>query len=189
VLSAERRGSALDTSSVGLSVVARAVPSFWLGLMLILLFAVIFEWLPTSGRGSLDHLILPALTLSASFLAEILLLTRSGMMAVLDEDYIRTAKAKGLGSLTIDRRHALPNAALPLVSAVGVIFTRLIGGAVVTETVFSWPGVGSLAVDGLTQRDFPVVLASVTVLAVLVSAINLVTDLSYGFLDPRIRRA
>jgi peptide/nickel transport system permease protein len=188
VLAAERRGSTVDTASVGLSVVARAVPSFWLGLMLILLFAVGLQWLPTSGRGSPDHLILPAVTLSASFLAEILLLTRAGMMSVLDEDYVRTARAKGLTTFTIDRRHALPNAALPLVSAIGVIFTRVIGGAVVIETVFSWPGVGSLAVDGLTQRDYPIVLASVTVLALLVSVINLVTDLSYGFLDPRIRR-
>jgi peptide/nickel transport system permease protein len=189
VASAERRGSILDTASVGLSVVARAVPSFWLGLMFILFFAVTLQLLPTSGRGSPEHLILPAFTLSASFLAEILLLTRAGMMAVLDEDYIRTAKAKGLSRLVIDRRHALPNAALPLVSAIGIIVTRLIGGAVVTETVFSWPGVGSLAVDALTQRDFPVVLATVTVLAVLVSLITLATDLSYGFLDPRIRNA
>jgi peptide/nickel transport system permease protein len=189
VLAAERRGSIVDTMSVGLSVVGRAVPSFWLGLMLILLFAVNLQWLPTSGRGSVDHLILPAVTLSASFLAEIILLTRAGMMGVLDEDYVRTARAKGLTRLTIDRRHALPNAALPLVSAIGVIFTRVIGGAVVIETVFSWPGVGSLAVDGLAQRDFPIVLASVTVLALLVSAITLVTDLSYGFLDPRIRRS
>lgn len=189
VLAAERRGSIVDTASVGLSVAARAIPSFWLGLMLILFFAVSLQLLPTSGRGSPEHLILPAFTLSASFLAEILLLTRSGMMAVLDEEYIRTATAKGLKRLVIDRRHALPNAALPLVSAIGIIATRLIGGAVVTETVFSWPGVGSLAVDALTQRDFPVVLATVTVLAVLVSIITLATDLSYGFLDPRIRRA
>ncbi|MCC6642891.1 MAG: ABC transporter permease [Deltaproteobacteria bacterium] len=189
VLSAANRGRPIDVAAVGISVVARAMPSFWLGLMLILLFAVQLGWLPTSGRGTPLHLILPALTLAAAFLADVLLLTRGGMLAVLDEEYIRTARAKGLGETLIHVRHALPNAALPVVSAIGLIFARLIGGAVVTETVFAWPGVGSIAVEALAARDFPLVEASVIVLGLAVALISLLTDLAYGLLDPRIRHA
>lgn len=189
VLGAANRGRPIDVAGVGISVVARAMPSFWLGLMLILLFAVWLGWLPTSGRGTPLHLVLPALTLAAAFLADVLLLTRAGMLAVLDEEYIRTARAKGLGETLIHVRHALPNAALPVVSAIGLIFARLIGGAVITETVFAWPGVGSIAVEGLAARDFPLVVASVIVLGLAVALISLLTDLAYGLLDPRIRHA
>jgi peptide/nickel transport system permease protein len=189
ILGAAFRGRLADTLGVGLSMVARAMPSFWLGLMAILLFAVTLGWLPTSGRGSPAHVILPAATLAAAFLADILLLTRAGMLEVLDEDYIRTARAKGVREPLVHLRHALSNAALPVVSAVGLTFGRLIGGAVVTETVFAWPGVGSIAVEGLSARDFPLVQASVLVLALAVAVINLLTDLSYGLLDPRIRHA
>lgn len=184
---AANRGRWIDVGSVGFSIVARAMPSFWLGLMSILLFAVILGWTPTSGRGTPLHLLLPAATLAATFLADVLLLTRSGMLETLDDDYIRTARSKGLSARLIQFRHALPNAALPVVSSVGLIGGRLIGGAVITETVFAWPGVGSLAIDGITSRDFPLVQASVIVLAIAVAVVNLVTDLSYGLLDPRIR--
>jgi len=184
---AANRGRWIDVGSVGFSIVARAMPSFWLGLMSILLFAVILGWTPTSGRGTPLHLVLPAATLAATFLADVLLLTRSGMLETLDEDYIRTARAKGLSARLIQLRHALPNAALPVVSSVGLIGGRLIGGAIITETVFAWPGVGSLAIDGITSRDFPLVQASVIVLAIAVAVVNLLTDLSYGVLDPRIR--
>lgn len=184
---AANRGRWIDVGSVGFSIVARAMPSFWLGLMSILLFAVILGWTPTSGRGTPLHLLLPAATLAATFLADVLLLTRSGMLETLDEDYIRTARAKGLSARLIQLRHALPNAALPVVSSVGLIGGRLIGGAIITETVFAWPGVGSLAIDGITSRDFPLVQASVIVLAIAVAVVNLLTDLSYGILDPRIR--
>ena len=189
ILAAANRGRPVDVLGIGFSVVARAMPSFWLGLMLILLFAVILGWVPTSGRGTPLHLVLPAVTLAAAFLADILLLTRAGMLEVLDEEYVRTARAKGLSERLVHLRHALPNAALPVVSAIGLIFARLIGGAVVTETVFAWPGVGSIAVEGLAARDFPLVQASVIVLALAVALINLLTDLSYGLLDPRIRQA
>lgn len=189
MLAAANRGRPIDVLGIGFSVVARAMPSFWLGLMLILLFAVILGWVPTSGRGTPLHLLLPAITLAAAFLADILLLTRAGMLEVLDEEYVRTARAKGLSERLVHLRHALPNAALPVVSAIGLIFARLIGGAVVTETVFAWPGVGSIAVEGLAARDFPLVQASVIVLALAVALINLLTDLSYGLLDPRIRQA
>ena len=184
---AANRGRWIDIGSVGFSIVARAMPSFWLGLMSILLFAVILGWTPTSGRGTPLHLVLPAATLAATFLADVLLLTRSGMLETLDEDYIRTARAKGISPRLIQLRHALPNAALPVVSSVGLIGGRLIGGAIITETVFAWPGVGSLAIDGITSRDFPLVQASVIVLAIAVAVVNLLTDLSYGILDPRIR--
>lgn len=184
---AANRGRWIDVGSVGFSIVARAMPSFWLGLMSILLFAVILGWTPTSGRGTPLHLLLPAATLAATFLADVLLLTRAGMLETMDEDYIRTARAKGLSARLIQLRHALPNAALPVVSSVGLIGGRLIGGAIITETVFAWPGVGSLAIDGITSRDFPLVQASVIVLAIAVAVVNLLTDLSYGVLDPRIR--
>jgi peptide/nickel transport system permease protein len=184
---AANRGRWVDVGAVGFSIVARAMPSFWLGLMSILLFAVILGWTPTSGRGTPLHLVLPAATLAATFLADVMLLTRAGMLETMDEDYIRTARAKGLSARLIQLRHALPNAALPVVSSVGLIGGRLIGGAIVTETVFAWPGVGSLAIDGITSRDFPLVQASVLVLAMAVAVVNLLTDLSYGVLDPRIR--
>jgi peptide/nickel transport system permease protein len=187
IAAATNRGRWIDVGSVGFSIVARAMPSFWLGLMSILLFAVILGWTPTSGRGTPLHLLLPAVTLAATFLADVVMLTRSGMLDVLDEDYIRTARAKGLSARLVQLRHALPNAALPVVSSVGLIGGRLVGGAVVTETVFAWPGVGSLAITGITSRDFPLVQASVIVLALAVAAVNLLTDLSYGVLDPRIR--
>jgi peptide/nickel transport system permease protein len=184
---AANRGRWVDVGAVGFSIVARAMPSFWLGLMSILLFAVILGWTPTSGRGTPLHLVLPAATLAATFLADVMLLTRAGMLETMDEDYIRTARAKGLSARLIQLRHALPNAALPVVSSVGLIGGRLIGGAIVTETVFAWPGVGSLAIDGITSRDFPLVQASVLILAMAVAVVNLLTDLSYGVLDPRIR--
>jgi peptide/nickel transport system permease protein len=187
ILGAVFRGRFIDVAGTGLATVARAMPSFWLGLMSILLFAVILGWLPTSGRGTPMHVVLPAVTLAASFVADILLLTRAGMLEVLEEDYIRTARSKGVPERAVHLRHALSNASLPVMSSIGMIFGRLIGGAVVTETVFAWPGVGSLAVEGLSARDFPLVQASVIVLALAVTAINLLTDLSYGLLDPRIR--
>lgn len=188
VLSASKRGW-IDFVSVAFAAAVRAIPSFWLGLMFILFFAVQLGWLPTSGRGGLANLIMPATTLALAFVADILLLVRSGLRATMDEEFIRTAQAKGLSERVIYLRHALPNTAIPVLSIIGITFGRLLGGAVVTETVFSWPGIGSLAVEAVTSRDFPLVEASVFVLALGIVVINLLTDLSYGIFDPRIRRA
>jgi peptide/nickel transport system permease protein len=189
VISAVNRGGWLDLATVGLAVTARAMPSFWLGLMLILLFAVQLHVLPTSGRESFRNLVLPATTLALTSLADIVLLVRAGMLATLDEDYIRTARAKGLKDRVVYLRHALRNAAIPVASVIGLTLGTLLGGAVVTETVFSWPGVGSLAVEAVASRDFPLVQAAVFVLAIIIVAINLLTDLTYSLLDPRIRRS
>jgi peptide/nickel transport system permease protein len=189
ILSAARQGRLADFISTSATLAARAMPSFWLGLMLIVIFGVKLEWLPTFGIGGWQHLILPAITLSSAFIADIVLLTRSGVLEVMGEDYIRTARAKGMGEFVVYLRHAFPNAALPIVSAVGVICSHLVGGAVVTETVFAWPGVGSMAVQAVTARDFPLVQASVIVVALGVALVNLLTDLSYGLLDPHVRHA
>lgn len=189
VLTAARNGKASDFVAVAAALAVRAMPSFWLGLMLIVVFGVKLGWLPTFGAGGPSHLVLPALTLAAAFVADLTLLTRSGLLEVLGEDYVRTAVAKGMGTRVILLRHALRNAALPIVGATGVICSNLIGGAVVSETVFAWPGVGSMAVQAVTARDFPLVEASVICVGVGVAAITLLTDLCYGLLDPRIRRS
>lgn len=189
VLSGARSGHVGDVLAVAAALAVRAMPSFWLGLMLIVVFGVRLGWLPTFGAGGPSHLVLPALTLAAAFVADLMLLTRSGLLEVLGEDYVRTAVAKGMGRRVIVLRHALRNAALPIVGATGVICSNLIGGAVVSETVFAWPGIGSMAVQAVTARDFPLVEASVVCVGVGVAAITLLTDLSYGVLDPRIRRA
>jgi len=189
ILSAARPGRFSDFIAVSAALAARAMPSFWLGLMLIVVFGVELGWLPTFGAGTPAHLVLPALTLAFGFIADLVLLTRSGLLEVMGEDYIRTAVAKGVQPPVILLRHGLRNAALPIVSAAGVVCSQLIGGAVVTETVFAWPGIGSLAVQAVTARDFPLVEASVVVVGLGVALVTLVTDLSYGLLDPRIRRA
>jgi ABC-type dipeptide/oligopeptide/nickel transport system permease component len=165
------------------------MPSFWLGLMLILIFAVNLRLLPSSGRGTLAHLVLPALTLGAFFMARLTRLVRSGLLDVLGQDYIRTARAKGVGEWLVVVRHALKNAAIPIVTIVGLDIGTLLGGAVITETVFAWPGVGRLAIDSVSVRDFPVVQADVFFLALAFVAINLVVDLLYTWLDPRVRLA
>lgn len=189
VASAVNQGLWIDTLSVGIAVMLRAMPGFWLGLMFIVFFSVLLGWLPTSGSGSLKNLIMPATVLGLSLFGDILLLVRSGLLEVLDEDYIRTARAKGLTERAVYFRHALRNSAIPVVSVAGVTFGRLIGGAIIVETIFAWPGVGSLAVGAVSARDFPLVEASVLVLASIISVVNLATDLSYSFVDPRIRHA
>lgn len=189
MLSAARPGKIIDFLGVSGALAARSMPSFWLGLMLIILFGVTLKWLPTFGAGGLSHLILPAVTLSAEFVADIMLLTRSGLLEVLGEDYIRTARAKGIGEFVVFVRHALPNAALPIVGTTGVICSRLIGGAVITEIVFAWPGVGALAIQAVNARDFPLVEASVIVLALCVAVVNVVADLCYGIFNRQVQSA
>jgi peptide/nickel transport system permease protein len=187
VVAAIRRGSITDRLCTVGAVAGQAMPIFWLGIMLIIVFAVLLRWLPASGRGSLVHLVLPAITLGAYLAPLTMRLTRSGMLDVLTQDYIRTARAKGVAERLVLYRHALRNAAIPIVTILGVQFGRLLGGAVVTETVFAWPGVASLAVKAIRTYDYPVVQAAVILLALLIVLVNLLTDIAVTWLDPRIR--
>jgi peptide/nickel transport system permease protein len=187
IVAALYRGRAADVLAMGFAVVGQATPYFWMGIMLILVVSVELAWLPTSGRGSWSHLILPAVTLGTHFAASLARLTRTSMLEVLGQNFVTTARAKGLGEPRVVLAHALKNAAVPVVTLIGLQFGMLLGGAVVTETIFAWPGVGRLAVQSIFVRDYPVVQAGVLVLALVFVAINLAVDLLYGTLDPRIR--
>jgi ABC-type dipeptide/oligopeptide/nickel transport system permease component len=172
---------------LAVGVVGQALPSFWLGLMLIVLFAVDLHWLPTSGIGTWQHLVLPTLTLAAFLYPQIALLTRAVLIDVLREQYIVTARSKGLSARLVLFRHALRNSLNPVVTSIGLNFGLLLGGTVITETVFAWPGVGQLGIKAIFSRDLPVVSASVCLLAVAIILCNLLADLVNGLLDPRIR--
>lgn len=187
VVSAVRRGTALDHAATVLTVLGQAVPGFWLGLMLIYVFSVRLGWLPTGGTGSPAHLVMPSIVLAAFFSARIARLTRSAMLEALGEDFVLTARAKGLAETRVVAKHALRNSAIPVVTLAGLEVGQLLGGAVVTETIFAWPGLGRLTVQALLNRDFPVVLAAVFVTSVTYTLINLAVDLIYGWLDPRVR--
>ena len=188
VISAVRRGSALDFLGMTLAVLGQAVPGFWLGLMLIYVFSVRLGWLPTGGTGGLAHLVMPCIVLAAFYAARMARLTRSSVLDILNEEFVLTARAKGLAELGVIGKHALKNAAIPIVTLAGLETGQLLGGAVIAETIFAWPGVGRLTVQALQNRDFPVVLAAVFVISVSYTLINLLVDLLYGWLDPRTRR-
>jgi ABC-type dipeptide/oligopeptide/nickel transport system permease component len=186
ILAAVREGRLADhVSNVG-SVLGQSVPSFWLGLLLILVFSVTFGLLPTGGMGTPAQLVMPGVTLGLYSLGRVTKLTRSSVLEVLRADYIRTARAKGVREMTILFRHVLKNAAIPIVTIIGLQMSGLIGGAIVVETIFSWPGLGRLIVQSIQFRDFPAALAAVFFTAVTVSLINLLVDLLYGLLNPRI---
>jgi peptide/nickel transport system permease protein len=187
IVSAVRRNSALDYISTVVALFGQSLPTFWLGIMLILVFSVQLHLLPSSGRGTLEHLVLPAVTLGLFTTARITRLTRSGMLEVLGQDYIRTARAKGVSDPPVVWKHALKNAAIPIVTIVGIELGTLLGGSVITETIFAWPGVGRLSVQAIANRDYPVVQAAVFLLATTFVVVNLVVDLVYTYLDPRIR--
>src|SRR5881296_3688304 len=170
ILSAVRRNTLLDHASTVATVLGQATPGFWLGLMLIYVFSVKLRWLPTGGTGTLAHLVMP-----------------SAVLEVLGEEYILTARAKGLGEARVIGKHTLRNSAIPIVTLAGLEAGQLLGGAVITETIFAWPGLGRLTVQALLNRDFPVVLAAVFVVSVTYTLINLAVDLLYGWLDPRVR--
>ena len=186
VISAVRRGSLLDSGSMLAALLGLSMPHFWLGIMLILLFSVHLGWLPTSGRGSLAQLVMPALALGLGLTAMFARLTRSVMLEVLGLDYIRTARAKGLREVVVVGKHALKNALIPLVTVAGMQFGFLLGGTVIIETVFSWPGLGRLVIQAIFNRDYPLVQAVVFVLALIFVTVNLVVDLLYMYLDPQI---
>ncbi len=187
ILSAVKRFSFWDHGAMFFALLAQSMPVFWLGLMLILVFVVRLRWLPASGMDGLQHLVLPSITLSAILIGLVIRLTRSSMLEVLSQDYVRTARAKGLHERVVLLRHALRNALIPLVTVLGMRMGILLGGAVITETVFAWPGVGSVVVIAIYQRDYPVVQAAVFILSVMVVIINWFVDFLYTFLDPRIR--
>ena len=187
VIAAVKRGTAVDSIAMALALLGQAMPVYWLGLMLILLFSVTLQMLPSGGRGGWETLILPAATLAVFSMARIARLTRSGMLDVLGQDYIRTARAAGIPTRTVVFKFGLRNAAIPLITVIGLEFGVLLGGAVITETIFSWPGVGRLAVDSIFARDYPVVQAVVLVLASIFVLINITVDVLYTYMDPRIR--
>ncbi len=215
VIAAARQNSWFDGTSMVVALFGFSMPIFWLGIMMILLFASYLGWFPISGRldytielarrtnlyvldgllsgnwaavsSALRHLVLPAVTLSTVPLAIIARMTRSSLLEVLRQDYVRTARAKGMAETRVLTRHALRNAFIPVVTVIGLNVGSLLGGAILTETIFAWPGVGRLVVDAIFARDYPLVQGAVLVIAVLFVLVNLLVDLSYAFLDPRIR--
>jgi ABC-type dipeptide/oligopeptide/nickel transport system permease component len=186
IISAVRRDSSIDSISMVVALLGQSVPGFWLGLMLILIFSVTLGWLPTSGRQGLEHLILPAVSLGLALAGRNARLVRSCMLEVLNEDYVRTARAKGLSEWRVINKHALKNALLPIVTVLGLELGHLLGGTVVIETVFSWPGIGLLAVQSIAGRDYPVVQSVIIISALVFVLINILVDLLYMWLDPRI---
>jgi ABC-type dipeptide/oligopeptide/nickel transport system permease component len=189
IAAALRPRGALDSTLTTIAVLGISMPGFFLGILLMLLLAATLGWLPPTGRGSWQQLVMPAITLGLPYVATFARLARSSMLDVLGEDYIRTAHAKGVARSRIVLQHALSNASIPLVTAFGMDFGRLLGGAVVVETVFAWPGMGRYMIDAIMVRDIYVVQGTILVFAALVVFINLIVDLLYGLLDPRIAYA
>jgi peptide/nickel transport system permease protein len=187
VAAALRRGGATDWLARALAVFGQAVPGFWLGLMMIFFFAVDLGWFPTGGAVGWRALVLPAIALGMLEMAAIMRLTRSGMIEVMDTDFVRTARAKGLPGRTVILRHGMRNAMLPVVTILGLSLGRLIAGSVIIEVVFAWPGMGRLIIDSIVRSDYPMVQTAIIVLAASISLANLFVDLSYRFIDPRIR--
>ena len=187
VVAALRRHSIVDNLCTVLAVGGQAMPIFWLGIMLIIIFAVRLQVLPASGYGTWQHFLMPSFTLGA-FLAPITMrLVRSGIIEVMSMEYIKTARAKGVGERLVVVKHAFRNACIPVVTVIGLQFGQLLGGAIVTETVFAWPGVATLTVEAIRTQDFPVVQCAVVLLAVVIVVVNLAVDTIVGFIDPRIR--
>lgn len=187
VLSAVHRGSWFDTFGKGFAMLGQAMPNFWVGLLLILVFAIQLDWLPAYGHGTFAHLVMPAIALGWYPVAAQTRIVRSAMLDVLDSDYIRMGRAVGNPESLLVWKYALRNAAIPLVTVLGVYFAAMLGGAFIVETVFAWPGVGRMVVEAVFSRDFPVVQAGVLLTSVLFVGANLLVDLSYGIIDPRIR--
>ncbi|MEN6313380.1 MAG: ABC transporter permease [Clostridiaceae bacterium] len=187
IISATKQYSIIDKITTALALVGVSMPNFWLGMMLIIVFAVNLRWLPPSGFNTAASWILPTITLSCVGVAQLTRMTRSSMLEVIRQDYIRTARSKGLGESAIVFRHALKNALIPVITAIGLTVSRLLGGAVLAESVFSVPGLGKLMVDAIKQRNFPIVQGGVLLIAFSMSVVNLIVDILYAFADPRIR--
>lgn len=187
VLSAKFRNTRIDYAITTISMVGISMPVFWSGLLLISLFAVILQWLPAGGHGEIQHFILPVFTLAFYNLANIMRVTRSAMLEVLQENYVRTARSKGLWEKAVIYKHALRNALIPIITLLGLQFGALLGGTILTETVFAWPGIGRLLVDSIFARDYPVLQGTVFVFAIIIVITNLVVDFSYSIVDPQVR--
>jgi len=187
IFAAIKHGRAGDFVTMGFAIVGLSVPSFWIALLMIMVFALNLHWLPVTGAGSWQNLIMPTITLSLHSVAVKARLTRASMLEVMGHDYIRTARAKGLRENWVIIRHALKNALIPIATLIGLQFGGLLGGAFITETIFGWPGVGRLAVQSIFNRDFPVIQGTVLLVAVAYLASNLIVDIVYAWLDPRIR--
>jgi peptide/nickel transport system permease protein len=187
IVAALRPGGLIDGIVSIVSLLGQSIPGFWLGIMFILIFARSLRLLPSAGDESLSSLILPSVTVALPLVGVLTRLVRSGLLDVLDEDYIRTARAKGLTPRTVMWRHAIRNMLIPVITVVGLQIGTLLGGAVITETVFAWPGVGLLLIDAITNRDYPLVQAAILFITFAFILINFLVDLSYGLLDPRIR--
>ncbi|RNF40186.1 nickel ABC transporter permease [Planococcus salinus] len=187
IWSATKQNSGIDLIATGAAVLGKAMPNFWLGIMLILLFSVSLSMFPVSGRGTLAHLVLPSITLGTGIAAEMTRLIRSSMIETLNQDYVRTAKSKGLKNRIVVYKHAFRNSLIPVITITALQTSTLVGGTLITETVFSWPGMGQLLIQAVNTRDMAIVQASVFVIALLVILMNLIADLLYRLLDPRIK--
>jgi peptide/nickel transport system permease protein len=187
IISAVKSNTLPDRVGMVFALLGQAIPVFWLGIMLILIFAVTFPLFPAAGKGTLRHLVLPSITLAMFLMARITRVVRTSMLEVLEQDYVRTARSKGLRELVVIGKHTLKNAAIPIITIVGLELGTLLGGAVITETVFAWPGVGRLAVKAIYNRDFPVVQASVFMLSLIFIALNFLVDILYTYIDPRVK--
>jgi len=187
IVAAVRPYTVWDILVTALALFGISMPAFWLGLMLIVMFSVKLQWLPVGGSGGIQFLVLPSITLASLLVAAFARNTRSSMMETLTQDYITTARSKGLKEEAVIIRHALKNALIPVVTVIGLQFGGLLGGTVLTETVFSWPGIGRLLVESILARDYPVIQGSILVFALLFILVNLIVDLLYGLIDPRVR--
>ncbi len=187
IISATRQYSAVDNVGMVVALLCVATPNFWLGLMLIILFSLNLGWLPSGGMGGWKNYIMPAITLGTGDAALITRMTRSSMLEVVRQDYIRTARAKGVPEKRVILKHALRNALIPVVTVIGLQFGSLLGGATLTETVFAWPGVGRTIVDAIKSKDTPIVMGGIVLLTITFSVVNLLVDILYAFIDPRIK--
>ncbi|MBQ6508367.1 MAG: ABC transporter permease [Flexilinea sp.] len=187
IIAAVNQNSWIDTLSMVLALIGLSMPNFWLGLLLIILFALKLGWFPSGGNVGFKSIILPAFTVGAGLAALLTRTTRSSMLDVIRQDYLRTARAKGVPERTIIRKHALRNALIPIITIFGVQFSNVLGGSVLAETVFAWPGVGRLVVDAIDQRDIPTVTGALVMTTMLVTIVNLMIDIVYAFVDPRIK--
>jgi peptide/nickel transport system permease protein len=186
-LAALRRHTWVDSLCTTVAVAGQAAPLFWLGIMMIIVFSVRLRLLPASGYGTWQNFLMPAFCLGAALAPITMRLVRSGVIEVMNTEFIKTARAKGLAERRVVVKHAFRNACIPVITVLGLQFGQLLGGAIITETVFAWPGVATLTVDAIRNQDFPVVQCAVVLLALLIVAVNLIVDLAVGFIDPRIR--
>jgi ABC-type dipeptide/oligopeptide/nickel transport system permease component len=187
IIAAVKRGTLADHTAMTIALVGISIPNFWLGPMLAIVFAVYLGWLPVSGRGGWDSLVLPAISLGAALAAILARMTRASLLEELRELYVRAARARGVTRTRAILRHALRNSLIPLVTILGLQFGAVLTGAVITETIFAWPGIGRLLIQSISFRDYPMVQGCILLIAITYVTVNLITDLLYGVLDPRIR--